>query len=541
MPPTLALDASATQQDAHVTLDFLMRRMRQKTDFPALGASITRIQSLSTSETENLHTLSEEILKDVALTQKLLRVVNAARYRDAGMDPISTVSRAVTLVGMAGIRNVALSLMLVEHMDDKQHARQLKEEFLRTVMSGTVASELCANARRAEEAFVAALFRSLGRLLVEYYLPEDATQVRDLIKASMGALSDEDASVRVMGMGFESLGQAVGEEWGLPTEILGHMRAPQGRMPSKPMGPTPEQLSWLASLACEISRTMLLSEPTELGSKFSALESQYATPLALARGEINDAAFRARKKLSELASALEMHVPQGDPAERLLDSFYEDVPSPEANQMASVDELGLGTEHNDFGDLDLDLMLDVGHDPVRILNSGIQDVANTLADDFKLTEVLQMILETVLRAFECHRVVLCLRDVKSGQLVGRIALGEGAESIRPLFNIPLDSGQGPPHLFSAACMKGVDTLIKNAAQDNIVNRLPVWFRDRVQAPTFLLLPLVMKRQGVETVMGMIYADKMRADSLQVDQHQLSLLNTLRKQAIMAFKQASSSR
>jgi len=120
-------------------------------------------------------------------------------------------------------------------------------------------------------------------------------------------------------------------------------------------------------------------------------------------------------------------------------------------------------------------------------------------------------------------------------------LGEGAESIRPLFNIPLDARQSSPHLFSAACIKGVDTLIKNAAQDNIVNRLPIWFRDRVQAPTFLLLPLVMKRQGSETVMGMIYADKMRADSLQVDQQQLSLLHTLRNQAIMAFKQASSGR
>jgi len=52
---------------------------------------------------------------------------------------------------------------------------------------------------------------------------------------------------------------------------------------------------------------------------------------------------------------------------------------------------------------------------------------------------------------------------------------------------------------------------------------------------------VLKRQGSETVMGMIYADKMRADSLQVDQQQLSLLHTLRKQAIMAFKQASSGR
>jgi len=539
MPPSLAPDSAATREDAHVTLDFLMRRMRQKTDFPALGASISRIQSLSSSETENLHTLSDEILKDVALTQKLLRVVNAARFRDAGMDPISTVSRAVTLVGMAGIRNVALSLMLVEHMDDKQHARQLKEEFLRTVMAGTVASELSPNPRRAEEAFVAALFRSLGRLLVEYYLPEDASQVRDLVRNSQGAISDEDASIRVMGMGFESLGLAVGKEWGLPSDILAHMRSPVGALPQKSLAAQPEQMGWLASLSCDIARTMLMADPTELGEQFSALERQYALPLELRHGQINDAAFRARQKLADLASALELNVPAGDPAERLLNSFYEEVPNPEANDLATADDLGLTCEHTDFASLDGPLALP--HDPVGILNSGIQDVANTLVDDFKLTEVLQMILETVLRAFECHRVVLCLRDVKTGQLVGRIALGEGAESIRPLFNIPLDARQSSPHLFSAACIKGVDTLIKNAAQDNIVNRLPIWFRDRVQAPTFLLLPLVMKRQGSETVMGMIYADKMRADSLQVDQQQLSQLHTLRNQAIMAFKQASSGR
>ena len=80
--------------------------------------------------------------KDVALTQKLLRVVNTAHYRRAGTDPISTISRAVSLIGLAGVRNLALSLMLLEHMEDKVHAQQLKVEFLRTVMAGTLASEL---------------------------------------------------------------------------------------------------------------------------------------------------------------------------------------------------------------------------------------------------------------------------------------------------------------------------------------------------------------------------------------------------------------
>ncbi|MCC7545810.1 MAG: HDOD domain-containing protein, partial [Aquabacterium sp.] len=92
--------------DADVTLEYLLRRMRFKTDFPALSTSVARVQALSTSETENLHTMCDEILQDVALTQKLLRIVNTAHYRRAGSDQISTISRAVAIIGMAGVRNM---------------------------------------------------------------------------------------------------------------------------------------------------------------------------------------------------------------------------------------------------------------------------------------------------------------------------------------------------------------------------------------------------------------------------------------------------
>ena len=59
---------------------------------------------------------ADEILKDVALTNKLLRLVNTAHFTHGGGGGISTVSRAVALVGFAGIRNMALSLVLLEHM-----------------------------------------------------------------------------------------------------------------------------------------------------------------------------------------------------------------------------------------------------------------------------------------------------------------------------------------------------------------------------------------------------------------------------------------
>ncbi|MBL8491910.1 MAG: serine/threonine protein kinase, partial [Rhodocyclaceae bacterium] len=50
------------------TLEFLLRRMRLKTDFPALSDSVSAINKLTSSDRENINRLSNTILKDYALT-----------------------------------------------------------------------------------------------------------------------------------------------------------------------------------------------------------------------------------------------------------------------------------------------------------------------------------------------------------------------------------------------------------------------------------------------------------------------------------------
>src|SRR5438034_714342 len=152
LTPAPGADAAVAAPGNRGTLEFRLRRMRHKTDFPAMSSSVGSIQRVANSEHESLGNLSNEILKDVALTNKLLRMVNTAHYKHAGGGSISTVSRAVALVGFAGIRNMALSLVLLEHMHDKGHANQLKEEFLRSLMAGSVASELCTVDRASEGA-----------------------------------------------------------------------------------------------------------------------------------------------------------------------------------------------------------------------------------------------------------------------------------------------------------------------------------------------------------------------------------------------------
>ena len=139
-----------------------------------------RIQRVADCENESLGSLSGEILNDVALTNKLLRLVNTAQYSGVGRN-IGTVSRAVALIGFSGIRNMAMSLVLLEHMQDKAHANQLKEDFLRSLMAGMLASELGALVGDSEVAFIGAMFQNLGRMLTEFCFPEEAQQVRTAV------------------------------------------------------------------------------------------------------------------------------------------------------------------------------------------------------------------------------------------------------------------------------------------------------------------------------------------------------------------------
>jgi len=148
--------------------------------------------------------------------------------------------------------------------------------------------------------------------------------------------------------------------------------------------------------------------------------------------------------------------------------------------------------------------------------------------------VLRMILETMYRALDFRCVVFALRDPKTGMLTGRFGLGEQAQALAAQFAVSLQGGQGKAQdLLGAVCHKGVDTLIADAGAANVASRLPVWLRRQAQAQTFLLLPLAMKG----ATFALIYADRAQAGSIAAGDKELSLLRTLRNQAVMAFRQA----
>ncbi|MCE4535987.1 HDOD domain-containing protein [Pelomonas sp. P7] len=526
--PVTEPDAEA--QDAPV-LDFLLRRMRHKSDFPALSDAITRIQRLTQSEHESLASLSNEILKDVALTQKLLRLVNTAAYRHASGGQsgagISTVSRAVAVIGFAGIRNLALSLVLLERMENKGHAQRLREDFLRSLMAASLARELCLNARDAEEAFLGAMFHHLGRTLTEFYFPEEAEAVRRLVSpADDGppALSEAAASAQVLGMSYEALGLGVARQWGLPESLQRAMRRPVGEAPPKLIEDAGERQRWLARAANDMADLILQTPPERAHAKVRALAQRNARALGISADAFEHAADTARQRLAQMTEALELRLPQHSRARRLLAPL-----APSVGDSLTAHELAptLVLERTDSAGA-----VPGPAQASEILAAGIQEITDAMVQNAQLNGVLRMILETIYRALGLRRVIFCLRDARGQTLTGRLGVGDDVERLAPLLRVDLT--QQPPDLFAAVCLKGADTLIQDARAANIAARLPAAFKGELQAQSFLLLPLMLKGAPL----GLIYADHPRAGAVQLDDKQLSLLRTLRNQAVMAFRQAA---
>jgi HD-like signal output (HDOD) protein len=522
-PPDAAVHDAA---QGRATVDFLLRRMRHKSDFPALSETVVRIQRVAASDTESLGSLSAEILKDVALTQKLLRMVNTVGFRHAAGGGIHTVSRAVALVGFAGIRNLALSLVLLEHMQDKAHAALLRDEFLRALMAGMLAAELLPAPREGEEAFLGAMFQNLGRLLTEFYFPEEAQQIRQQTAVAGGvdaASAREAAAQRVLGLGLQDLGAGIARAWGLPEGLQRAMRAPDGEPPTREAERGAERLRWLGRAANDLADAMLAHDEAA-AAPVAVQAARHARALGMAPREIVDAAEAARRKLAELAPALGLA--GGATARRLLG--VAPVRAEGGAAAAATAEATCGTAEAPTAELDADAPS--AAESAAMLAAGIQDITNTMAaDEFRLNEVLRMVLETMYRGLGFRRVVFCLRDAKSGVIAGRFGYGADAETVATRFRI----AAGASDLFGAVCAKGVDTLIADSRAANIAARLPDWYRRAVNAPSFLLLPLCTRG----TPFALIYADSARAGHPALGERELSLLRTLRNQAVMAFRQA----
>jgi serine/threonine protein kinase len=525
-------ELAASPGGRQATLEFLLRRMRHKSDFPALSESVSTINKIANSETESIDKLSNAILKDFALTNKLLRLVNSAYFRQAGGGSISTVSRAVIVLGFEAVRNIAITVLLFDHLQNKANANQLKEDFLRANMAGVLAKDIGATAhlRDLEQSFICSLFHGLGRLLSQYYFPEDAEEIRRVI--AQKECSEEIAAKQVLGISFEEMGVAVARLWGFPPLIVSSMRRLPAGAVKKPVA-LEDRLRMLSGFANELCDVIALATPELRDQELKKTMARYADALALERKDVLQTVQRAVEEVTDFARIIQLNLQQTTFGKQMR-SFAEAgaadnklVDDPDGSDFAdsTVIKEGdpLGGVHGVSGSPEIDAQ--------AVLTAGIQDISNTLIDGFQLNDILRIILETMYRARGFKRVVLCIRDAKAGVMQGRFGFGPEANEVARVFRFPLSF---TPDIFHAATSKGVDLLISDINDPKISARIPDWYRKAVPANSFVLFPLNIKGSPV----ALIYADRDEPGGISIPEKELQLLRTLRNQAILAIKQGS---
>lgn len=516
------------------TLEFLLRRMRHKSDFPALSSSVSAINKLTDSDKESIHKLSDTILKDYALTNKILRLVNSVSYRQAGGN-ISTVSRAVVVLGFDAVRNIAVTILLFEHLQNKNNIKDLKESFLYANLAGLLARNAGKKfmARESEEAFICALFHSLGKLLAQYYFPEEVETMRILMQQAK--MQEDQVAVQVLGISFEELGIGIARNWGFPASIVNSMRKLSAERVPKP-ATHDEILRVTSGFANELCAIMAATPVEARPQAIRQVSARFSTSMQFSDKQLQGVLEQSFDELTQIASILQVNLKQSPFACQVasftgatLGGNVVPQPSNTAETLgASLAGTVLADDQPDpagaYGPVDRDKS-------ESILTAGIQDISNSLVDDFSLSDILRIILETMYRAMGFSRVILCLKDVRMDQMVGRFGFGPDTDALVKLFRFPLSFA---PDVFHLASSKTVDILISDIDDPKIADKIPAWYRKGMSARTFILFPLSIKGKPV----ALIYCDKSQAGSIEISEKELQLLKTLRNQAVLAIKQSS---
>jgi HD-like signal output (HDOD) protein len=121
----------------------------------------------------SLSRVSETILKDQALTAKVLKLINSAYY--GLQSPVGTVSHAVTLLGLTKIKNLAMAISLADGLYRFSGLPFGRGSLWHHSQACGVATSLVASAAgypSPEEALIAGLIHDIAKALWTELFPE---------------------------------------------------------------------------------------------------------------------------------------------------------------------------------------------------------------------------------------------------------------------------------------------------------------------------------------------------------------------------------
>lgn len=533
------------------TLGILRKRIGEMEELPAMSYTVRLVSQQTAKYNDSTITeLTDTILQDFALTNKILKMVNTAYYiKSQFSGKITTISRAVYVLGLDHIRNAALSMVLFENLKNKSLAKELKNTLITTYISSIISRELAkiVDKEKCEESFLCAMFYDLGKIITTFYMPDESKLIKDLI--SQKRLDDKTASSEVLGMSYERIGIALGKDWHLSQQVVYCMH----RLPHVKLAKPESHMDFLrcfVSFADELCSIILLFYSNHEGwmASLEKLIKRYSNCFNVSPERVIEILILAIDEVTVYGKNFGFDADDNNfvkISRQLLSAkgFTGTVTTGAPGITGATGVTGYpdnyatapqSREYEDIGGiqvLDWNMAMSYARETTEsILNRGILEVATGLLEDLTLNDILRMVIEVMFRGLNCSRIIILIIDPKENVMEGRFGFGENVFTIIKNFRYAVDLGAND--VFNMALSRGADLLVKNVNDKRIATKLPEWFMNLIEAETFMIMPLRVGKMPI----GLLYMDKPFAGDLQIAPTVLHCLKTLRDQAILAIKQ-----
>jgi HD-like signal output (HDOD) protein len=191
--------------------DLILQKIKE---LPPLPLVVQKLIKVMDDERSSADDISRVLSSDQAMATKVLKLVNSSFYGLSGQ--VSTVSRAVVILGVAAIRNLAMGLAVAKIMarGDQDTVQKL---FWEHALATAASCEVLARATGypdPEEAFIAGLLHDIGHLVFLMAVP---TEFHQLVEDGPGDLVEMEKTR--IGMSHAQAGQKILKHWKLPRAL----------------------------------------------------------------------------------------------------------------------------------------------------------------------------------------------------------------------------------------------------------------------------------------------------------------------------------
>lgn len=297
--------AEAAARDDGGALGLMLDRLEAVGHLPARADVQGRVMRATTLDRQHSREIAGDLLLDMGLSFELLRQVNTVSARSAMRDadePVLTLRRAIALVGLRGVQRAAGALRPWPGPLDSRQARALEQAMDQARVAAGTAVRLRPAGYDGEVVYLIALMQNLGRLLVHYHFPDEAAQIRDLMRSTPATadqpaaegMTEREASYAVLGIDTEAIGLAVAKHWGLTDDVLHMIR----RIPADKAvhaGTDGDLLRAAGSVGNDAVDALLAGDPTRVGRALGRVVQRYARVLSFTSRDVQDALHASRQ------------------------------------------------------------------------------------------------------------------------------------------------------------------------------------------------------------------------------------------------------